>query len=609
MNSHGRKRRVFSASLTMVVWLCLGLMLPIIASLYSSNHALHDAVVAAPRDSYSISRPVSFPAIPNIQIERGSLIVVDATGKPTTLVNASGSPTPSASSLLLENGVVSISRTSTHPGTGKDLVDVVAPLVAALAASRYETLFLRRTMIVLKLGDQIAEPMYDVQADVSLKRKGLVTIKGAGMVRGQRVSFDIAASSGAADRSGSGMRLPIKLNIKAPLGEAQFDGRLATGEGLELAGQGEISLKSVRQFSRWLGALWGSGPGLRDASVRGQVALTGPTLSVEQAQIRMDDNEATGALAVTFAGARPQVTGTLAYKSLDAMRYLAGGPGEQREIVNLSSIASRLLTVPLGLILDADLRISADRVLLGSVEFGRSAATLALKDGRLLADLAELRFNGGEGSGQIGADFTGFHPRLTIRGKLDNVDLGRLTKGVSDRVLIQAPATLVADLAATGATPEEVIASLTGKIAVRSSESGRLGIDLRQILAAGPSSVTYGWGNAMRGRTSFDVLDLKLVVRDGVVLTEAAEMSAADGIWIATGLINLVSERVDVRLSQSVPTSSYVKVGAPQRPGIIELRGPWSMPQVKTLIDPASADTPLQPQPASRPSTGPQQRG
>ena len=91
MNSQGRKRRVFSASLAMIVWLCLGLMLPIIASLYSSNHALHDAVVAAPRDSYAIFRPVAFPAIPNVQVERGTLIVVDATGKPTTLVSSSSS--------------------------------------------------------------------------------------------------------------------------------------------------------------------------------------------------------------------------------------------------------------------------------------------------------------------------------------------------------------------------------------------------------------------------------------------------------------------------------------------------------------------------------------
>lgn len=592
MNSQGRKRRVFSASLAMIVWLCLGLMLPIIASLYSSNHALHDAVVAAPRDSYAIFRPVAFPAIPNVQVERGTLIVVDATGKPTTLVSSGGTPTPSASSLLLENGVVSVSRTAVDQNAGKDLVDVVAPLVAALAASRFETLFLRRTTIVLKLTDQIAEPMSDVQADVSLKRKGLVTIKGSGILRGQHVSFDIAAGNPAADRAGSGLRIPIKLHVKAPLGEAQFDGRMATAEGLDLAGQGEISLKSVRQIARWLGALWSSGPGLRDASVRGQVALTGPTLSVEQAQIRMDENEATGALAVTFAGARPQVSGTLAYKSFDAMRYLAGGPAEQREFVNLSSIASRLLTAPLGMILDADLRVSADRVLLGSVEFGRSAATVALKDGRLLADLAELRFNGGEGSGQVGADFTGFHPKLTIRGKLENVDLGRVSKAVSDHVVVQAPATLIADLWATGATPEEVIASLTGKISVRSSEGGRLGIDLRQILTAGPNAVTYGWGNALRGRTSFDVLDLKLVVRDGVVLTEAAEMTSADAVWNATGLVNLVSERVDVRLAHASPPSPQARASGVPRPGIIELRGPWSVPQVKTLVDPAGADAP-----------------
>ncbi len=52
--------------------------------------------------------------------------------------------------------------------------------------------------------------------------------------------------------------------------------------------------------------------------------------------------------------------------------------------------------------LDADLRISARSVAVGSDRFGRCAASVSIKDGKLLGELAEMELEqGGSGEGQI----------------------------------------------------------------------------------------------------------------------------------------------------------------------------------------------------------------
>ena len=44
----------------------------------------------------------------------------------------------------------------------------------------------------------------------------VVAIKGSGMLRGQRVSFDVTANPAQGDRIGPGIKVPVKIGIKAP---------------------------------------------------------------------------------------------------------------------------------------------------------------------------------------------------------------------------------------------------------------------------------------------------------------------------------------------------------------------------------------------------------
>ena len=593
MQKHGRKRRLMPAMLAVAVWLCLGLMLPIVAGLWSSDTALQDSVIAAPRHSFTIAQPVVLGQAPRIRVERGTIVVVDPTGKPLAVTDSQ--QLLPATNLLLENALISVGETA--PGSRsvtEQFAEALAPLVDALAATKYETLQLRRTTVVVGIGGAAAEPLNDVQASISLRRKGTVAIKGTGLLRGQRVSLDATVNTSLNAKSVDGRpvdgRFPLKLSIKAPLVDVVFDGRLNAQAGLNLQGQGELSIRAVRQVARWLGAFWSPGPGLRDLTAKGQVALAGQTLSFEQANFSIDGNEATGAVAIGFNGTRPQLSGTMAFTTLDVGRYLFSSASEQQEALSWSTLATSALTVPLGMNLDADIRVSAERGRLASFDFGRSAATVVLKDGQLSADIAELPFAGGQGGGQIRADFNGYQPKLSLRGRLDGADLGLLSTVSAGHAMVQASAIVVADLSGAGATPSDLLQSLAGKISIKTPEGGRFGLDLRQLAGMAQANDTIGWPAAtLRGRTTFDQMDLKLIVRDGVLLTETAEAALGDGAWTATGLMNLPLRRIDIRLIQSLAAPVTKPGGTPIKPAVLELRGPWSQPVIRSLTEPNNA--------------------
>jgi AsmA protein len=577
------------------VWLGLALAVPIALHFYSGN-TVPDAVEASTTDSLALFRPVLLVANPMIRVERGTAMALDAGGKPISVLALMQQPSRTNLNLVLDNAVLRIgpargaaAKSAERPSAAVDsapesaLAASYGPFDAALGGARFESLSVRRSVVLLDPMGDGGEALTDVRADIVLRRRGTLSLKGTGRLRGQLVTFALSASQPNLERSkdpdaeAAPARLPLRLDLKAAFAEAHFEGHLIAGAELGLTGQGELSARSGRQLVRWFGAYWPSGPGLRDIGVKGQFKLARRTLTFERASIVTDGNEGSGVVSLHLLKPRPQLTGTLAYKSFDVKPYFDEVAGQPKRAFNWAALTTGSLTVPFGMHLDADLRISTDRLKLGMFELGRSAASITLEDGRLLADLAELGFDKGEGRGQIAADFTGFVPRMTIRGKLDRVDLRSISTAVAGVPLLEAQGTVVADLAASGGTIRELMDRLAGKVTITSAVPGRLGIDLMRLADAVAAGRTDSWATLARGSTQFDKLDLKLVLREGILLTENAEISGRDSSWVATGVVNLPANRVDLRLVQTPAPAP----NAAAKSAVLEFRGPWNEPLVR----------------------------
>ncbi len=578
----GRWSRTNLTVLATLPWLSLGLIAPLIWS-YSSHDTLVDAVEASTSEAFTITQPIVLSTVPLIRIDRGSALFVDSSGAPLP----PGSRMPSTNgNIRLFNASISVGTTAEPETTSTpDLADALSPLSAVLAGIRFDTLQIRQSTIFFAMHGETREAITDVKAEVSLRRRGQVSAKGEGKVRGQPVSLDLLASPGQAEKRSNGqIRSPFRFALKSQNVEAAFDGRMVVSAGaLAFEGPGDLSLAGARRVARWFGAYWPSASGMRDISVRGQLKLNHEALTFDKAIVRMDGNEGAGVLGIRFATSRPLISGTLAYKSLDIAPYLSAvSDGGSLAPLSWSSVAGGKLTVPLGRHLDADVRISADRVLVHKFDLGPTATTLALKDGRLLADITGIAFNGSEGGGQITADFNGPLPRVTMRGKFDSVDFAPWSTTFGSPQVLQGKAIVVADVTGSGARLQDVLENLSGKIAVRSQGAGRLAIDIPALLAAAKADATVGWKSlaGSRGTTTYDAADLRLILRDGTLLTDTVEVRTPDGIWVATGIANVLANRIDMRLSHSPPAAPNTPASlAPA--AVLEIKGSLTEPRFK----------------------------
>ncbi|MGH6815780.1 MAG: AsmA family protein [Hyphomicrobiaceae bacterium] len=570
-----------TAALVIPAWIGLGLALPALVTMRSPGFPPHDGTAsAAPGGTVTISSPVILSYGSRLWLKRGTLSLVVPAAKAASDATL---PPNGTARLMLEDAVLYLGAARLQ---GSDSAqDVFAPLVEALAGLKFESLTLKRVTMTLVLADGHSETLYDIKAGLVRSRKGALTAKGEFTLRGQRLSFDLSTGLRAETREPA--PLPLKLSIRASGFGFSIDGHLNAAAGVKIDGQSEIAIADLRHAARWLGAPWPSGPGLQDIKIKGQLAWTGRTLAFDKAAFETDRNPAAGALIVDMTGPRPKLNGTLAFKTLDLNPYLRAEAEQSLALWSWATFSGSDSAVPLARQIDADVRISAERMKAGSLTFGASAATLTLNNGILFADIAEIEWHEGHGGGQVVLNTLGPKVRTSVRGKLEDMDFAGASLGLFGRNLLQGRGAVAADLSATGLTMPDLLRSLSGKVALAMADGGRVGLDVKRLLDAARIRDLDGWGRALNDQTAVDTLDLRLQIKSGVAVCEQIEGVSADIRFLATGAIHLADGRLDFRI---VGTTA---AGTENKTEQILVRGPWAAPSVRRESVPSQEAVPL----------------
>lgn len=569
--------RVSTFALVVISWLAFGTLLPVLLPLAPGVRLVEGEVSASPRHMLVVTTPVILSAQPALRLERGVLSLAGSPSVRTSLAGGDGQVQPviadnGSARLVLEGAHLRLDAETT--GSESAAAEQIAPLIEALQGLNFEVLTVRRCTLVVVFGDGHSETLSDIRADLTHKRRGVITAKGTYTLRGLRQSFEVAVGRRIDKKAPP--QLPLKLHVTAPEIDLAFDGILDVGSGLFLAGQAELSLANVRQAALWLGASWPRGPGLLELKAKGQLGWTGRDLAFDRATFQMDGNQATGALALNSADARPRLSGTLAFKTLDLTGYLRGAPDEEiGRRLSWASLTGGESPLPLARLVDADVRVSAARVQADALALGRSAATLTLENGKMLADIVEFQFHEGQGSGQITLETMGAKPKLTVLAKLQDVDLARASASAFGHSMLHGRGDISANLIAGGATYPDLLKSLSGKFSASLAEAGRLGIDVRPLLTAGTRGNPETWKSSVRGQMPVEQFDLKVTVANGIAVTENLQASAADLKLAGFGSLNLAERRVDLRLE------AEQVAGAPTKKQVLQFNGPFSEPSIR----------------------------
>ena len=523
---------------------------------------------AGGRDAVMVTTPVRLSLAPSVVLEAG--LVYDPDSVTTRARDAAA-----IGRIAIDGPVVRVATMAA--AASQEAVEEALPLILSqLSALAFEKLQVRRGTLLVVSQDGSREAITDFTAEVISNRKGSFTGKGNATYRGMAIALDAAWSSPADAKAPQ--RIPIKLTLKSSMLDAGIEGHLGVTDGLRLQGIAEVSAQKPRDVARWFGIAVPSGVEPKSGSLKGTLDWGSGTLTFSRATVSLDGNEGTGALSLNIAQTPPSIEGTLAFQSLNLTQYavpaltlasmwpLGFSPGEEE---SSTSLLTRF---------NADLRVSAGKVsLLPHVQTGRAAAAIAVKDGKLMADVAELEVEGGSFGGQITADMSGLMARYAVSGKLENIDAGRSLSGLLHRNPLQGRANITLNLTGSGNDTGDLVKSLSGKVGFALSEGGRLGLDLRALLYAAQRSEVKGWAAAGKGQTALELLDARLQIENGVVMSEQLHAKSA-GLSIAgSGRLHLDSKALDLALLLTNATGDR----APTSGDTMLITGNWLEPTIR----------------------------
>ena len=599
-----QKVRAYTWTLAVFCFLLILLAAPLLVSDRYNRIALQTgAVLAASNNSYSLSAPVRLMTGPTIELERGTLSVPPSRtglargGQMIAMLITGNGP-----QLTLERAAFTADFSAREPTFSREAPDEeVAPLVKALQGWQFDGLVVRESTVRIKMSDGSLLQLDNVSATISSKPNGAIHASGSFDYRNETVTFDTALD---ASRDAQGMSRPVSASFTSQPISANLDGNLLLGENPQLiAPKATLQTRNLRALANWLGIEWPAGNGFGAFRAKGQMEWTGRNISFQNADLELDDNSATGTLSLNYAPERPMVEGTLGFKTLNAVQYLQGDdPAAKRDSVLAAIRDASGLEFPLIQAIDADFRISAGSLSLPTLSVGRSAATLSLREGKMLADIAELEFDDGtRGSGQIRIDMSGANPRYGLQAKFEAADVGHAIYAVFGHPAVQGRGALTADLTASGNTGDMLLRSLAGKLCVTLAEAGRVGLDINKLTAPASEPLdSAAWQNASTRAIAVDKLDARFTVSKGILRAQSAEAVSGERALKAEGAIDLIARDLDLEFAISdapkttngagpIETGSVIAPGAPRN--TVGVHGPWTAPTVRSGISAGEAPT------------------
>lgn len=452
----------------------------------------------------------------------------------------------------------------------------LSPLLAQLAEFNLGRLIVRRASLNVILPDATHFNLTDITGEIIAGRGTKFSAKGLASYNGRRVTFEASWRNAADLTSPQGM--PMNFVMKGDIFDASFDGRLGLNGGASFKGKSNFRVHKLRSLARWLGLPVTTGLGLHSATLSSPVEWTAKRLSFPDATVTVDSNEGRGAITLSLTGARPSIDGTLDFRRFDATTYISaltqGTPDEPQGAAGTEPMR------PLMKLFDADVRISAAKVAIPFFETGRGAATVALKQGKLLADLAEIEIEGGSAGGQVVYDINSETPRVAFKTKFSGIDPGRIFTHALQRNPLLGRADLVIEGAATGSTVAEMLSTLGGKGSVKLIDGGKLGLDLKSLIYAASQTDQVTWAAAGKGSTSLDELSARFQIMHGSVAIDTLQAKSGATSYLGVGTVNMSRRLMDLHLSTGDSVTTEAPIASRD---VLLLRGNWQTPTIELM--------------------------
>ena len=380
----------------------------------------------------------------------------------------------------------------------------------------------------------------------------------------------------------SGDTTGVKVNVGAKPVTLDYKGSVATGGVLEVKGDIDLDVPSVRGLAAWTGnPIAAPGDNLGPASIKGKLALAGPKISFIDARMAIDAIRAAGELLVDSGGAKPYIKGRLDVEKLDLNPYLPPETTEEKPAKQEDAGPGDWSDDPIdtaGLhAVDADFQLTVGGIVVRKIEIGKGVVKAQLKGGRLAVDLAELSLYGGNGEGTIVLDGSGKVAAIEETFTLSGVQAEPLLRDAA--AFERLSGTLAAQIAVTGkgGTQRQIVSSLGGKGAVTFTDGAIEGINIGAMVR----NVTTAFldsGSGTPQKTDFAELSGTYTITKGILSNQDLTLQSPLLRVAGAGTVDLPKRTVDYRVEPKAAFTTEGQGGDKEAAGItvpVIVEGPW----------------------------------
>lgn len=550
------------ASLTPLIGLALFSLIG--AVLLFSVTVFSNPLSASKSDGYySLTSPLVISAAPKVIITEGKLRFFDGSVKKNKADLLGGLPfnwtdlfiAKKLTHIELTDAKIALDFRGTKSAVNKELTQEGTNQLVRTVLKKSELEHVKITKSSLTVFRDFTKPLQvdlkSSQFEVDLDDH---EIEGAGQLNFGNKVTDFSLSHEFSDKDKKGVVLnEINLSLKNDDFVSNFEGVLEGRSGLHF--KGNVSLEIVDINHSNLSFVKSPTSGTSDAI---RFMASGPFIwsnhegTLSDGQFKFGRNKASGSLSLRLSQANPEVTGTLAFKTLNVSDLhtlkrrtkLASKQTEPNDDTAPLISTIKLIT-PLIRNYDADVRLSANRIKLHDLEINEAGLSLFQKKGELLIDMAGLNLLEGTATGLIKIDTNSPKPRWHINSGFKNINLSKLSGVLPNHSFLKGIGHLKVKLTSFGDKGEEISENMSGSLHFTLPKGGEVGLDLSQFIGEQEKNSEQTLKDLKSGKSSFQFLNGIAHFAKGSVIFDHFMVSTKKYDFTGHGFLNLKSQALN----------------------------------------------------------------
>lgn len=410
-----------------------------------------------------------------------------------------------------------------------------------------------------KTGDFVTLVLKGVEA--TIVRGGPIACRVDGMLR--NVPFALNVSGGTLGQLlADAVPWPVHLSARA-LGSS-INAKGIVVRPLEVKGA-DIRFELVGQQLNTLGALLEIDlPRLGPYRFTGRFTTTDGTYRITRLKGQIRNSDISGDMTVSTDGRTPHIAAKLRARKIHLAEIIKYNSNSKTRQDNTRLIPDTTIPILALRGVDAELDLSADRVVLESVDLTNLDLNARLEKGRLTVTPFSATLSGGTLSGHLDLNATGRTPKIDLKTTVQGLDYGQLFRSMNVVENVEGTVDVDIEMKGNGATLRQFASHAYGQIQIVSGP-GRITDRLLDLWAADMISTMFKEGWRREQITKLNCMVGRFDLVEGLAKSDALLMDTTRITVAGSMTIDLDTEKIDGLFKPAPKNVSLISLAVPVR--------------------------------------------